>query len=170
MYNIIISGEISTETLEKFTDEVNNAVEKENITVYLSSTGGNLDLVPVFRDIIEKHQMKLVSFEVIYSAALTLFLTTKTPRKVLEGTTGLFHSVLINNTTIDKNGKPTAPKDLLKVWKNTNDEGYLPHLFGMTKKDLKKMRKGKDFYFDDNAVREALKKSNELFGILKKKN
>lgn len=163
MTNIYISESISDSTLITFMEEVNNAPDKEKIVVYLCSTGGNPSLVPMFQHIIERHQMKLVACSLIYSSALSLFLLTNTPREVLKDTIGLVHRMTVRGVNTDKRGFVIEDSKVVKIWSETDDSEDIPPLFDMTKKEIKQMNKGKDFYFDYKELRKALKKSEEKF-------
>ena len=160
---ILLNRGIDEEALAEFIDKVNSCEDKKNIKVYLSSCGGDCDVVPVIRNIIEKHQIELIAFSDVHSSALDLFLTTNTPRTVMDETVGLFHRTIIR-ATLDNNLKPLKEKKLLKIWqKEIKVVSLVVEFLGITDKQLKKVSKGKDLYFNDEELREALKKSEKYF-------
>lgn len=163
MHNILLTDSISEETLFTFMEAINNIEDKNKIVVYLNSSGGNPSLVPIFRDIIERHQMRLVGACEVSSAALDLFLLTNTPRTVLDETECLVHRLVIGNTTTDKFGKSIRDKGILKIWSEFNWDDEIAYLFSMSENEIREMHEGKEFYFNSEDLRKALKKSEEKF-------
>lgn len=164
MNNIYIYEKISDSTLNKFMHQVNEIEDKENIVVYLCSDGGNPALVSFFRDIIERHQMRLVAGGIVYSAALDLFLLTNTPRTVLDQTICLVHRMSLRGIDTDKFGHPTDDKTIVKIWSEFTWDEDVAKLFEMDEKEIQEMHDGRDFYFNADNLRKALKKSEEKFG------
>lgn len=168
MNNIYIYEKITDKTVYNFMQEVNAIEDKENIVVYLCSDGGNPALVSIFKDIIERHQMRLVACGIVYSAALDLFLLTNTPRTVLDQTICLVHRMSLRGIDADKFGHPTDDKTIVKIWSEFTWDEDVARLFNMNDEEIQEMHEGRDFYFNSDDLRKALKKSEEKFGSNKK--
>lgn len=162
--NLIIDSEINEESVRAFTEEINMVEDKTQIVVYLNSIWGDPTLVPMLRDIMERYQVKLVACSRVFSSALDLFLTTNTPREVLDHTEALFHRSIIDGMKIDKNCNVIAEDKLKKIWKETVWAKGLPEVFlELTPKELKQVKNGKDLYFSAEELRKALKNSEKYF-------
>ena len=166
MHNIFIEGSIGEESFKKFIEDVNQVPDKSHIVVYLRSYGGCSDFLYGFKDIIERHQMRLVALEKIYSTALFLFLLTNTPRTVMDNALGLTHRGHITNEGgINMDGKPFFSKKLLKFIKVHSDkEEKLVHKFlELTPKEIKRVEKDKDIFISTKRLRTSLKNSEKHF-------
>ncbi len=162
--NIIIDSELHEESVREFVNEINMVEDKSNIVVYLNSIGGDPTLVPLLRDVMERYQVKLIACSRVFSSALDLFLTTNTPREVLDHTEALFHRSIIDGMKIDKNCNVIAEKKLKKIWKETVWAKGLPEKFlEISNQELKQVKNGKDLYFSADELRKALKNSVKYF-------
>lgn len=161
---ILLDKKITEEVLQGFVKDVNTAEDKSDITVYLSSSGGEASLVPVFRDMIQKYQMRLIAFDNLSSSGLDLFLTTNTPRTVLDEAVGMYHKTILYHINVDLKMKPTVDKTLIDIWKRDMEvDALVIDFLGLTTKELKEIEKGREMYFDHYRLREALKKSEKFF-------
>lgn len=162
--NIIIDSEIDEESVKAFVEEVNMTEDKTQIVVYLNSIGGDPTLVPLLRDVMERYQVKLIACSRVFSSALDLFLTTNTPREVLDHTESLFHRSIIQGMKIDKDCNVLVEKKLKKIWKETVWAKGLPEIFlELSEQELKQVKNGKDLYFSADELRKALKNSEKYF-------
>lgn len=167
--NIAIIEDIDEEALEAFSQQVNTVEEKENIVVYLNSLGGDPRITPIFKDIIERHQMRLVACSKIYSSALDLFLTTNTPRTILDHTVGMYHQAVVVNVTIDNSSNVQVEPKLKKIWKeNIWGNGLTEKFLEITQKEIKQTKKGKELYYSTDELKKALQKSEKYFDSLEK--
>jgi hypothetical protein len=162
---IYLNKHFDDECVEEFINKVNSSENYQDITVYLSSYGGKVTVTPILRDIIQKYQMNLIACSEIYSSALDLFLTSNTPRSVLDETVGLFHKTHMN-INVHTNLKHTETNNsLLKIWKTEPECDKLVRQFlDLTPKQLKRFNKGEDIYLNHKELRKALKNSEKYFG------
>ena len=85
------SDEINEESFLEFVSFVNELTGEEFVSVYLNSGGGELDYVYPIIDIMREHNMELVCYGQVSSAALLWYLFYDGPKRVLKGTRGLTH-------------------------------------------------------------------------------
>lgn len=163
-----LRGDIDVDMLDKLIEFSNEVNDEETNIIYFSSKGGICDIVPPMRDIIQQKQFRLVAYGEIYSSALDLFLTTNTPRTVMDETLVMYHGVRM---TIEMN-KKFQPIDLNKrlseIYKNEVEcNDLVMKIIGITEKDYKKCLKGEEFYYNHHELRNFLKNSEEYFDNLK---
>ncbi|MCA9750194.1 MAG: hypothetical protein KC414_13885 [Romboutsia sp.] len=162
---IFLNKPFDDNIVEEFIDKVNSATNVDSITVYLSSFGGDVSITPILRDIIQNYQMKLIACSSLESSALDLFLTTNTPRTVLDETVGMFHRTYLTDVNIYNDFKPlNKNKSLLNIWKSEPVcLSLVENFLELSPTDKKKVKNGENIYLNHNQLREALKKSIKYF-------
>ena len=160
---IVFNKHIDEDTLEEFVNKVNSS-GSEKIRIYLSSMGGNCDVMPVLRDIIEKNNIELVAYGQVGSAALDLFLTTNTQRYILDEAYALVHSTKIDNVMIDINMKPVLNKYLLPILSEEIKEyDMILDFFKVSDGEKQDIKNNVNVYYNTNRFRQALKESEKFF-------
>jgi len=160
---IVFNKHIDEDTLEEFVNKVNSSGD-DKIRIYLSSMGGNCDVMPVLRDIIEKNKIELVAYGMVGSAALDLFLTTNTPRYILDESYALVHSTKIDNVMIDVNMRPVLNKYLLPILSEELVEfEMILDFFKVSDKENTDIRNNINVYYNNKRFRSALEESEKFF-------
>jgi len=162
---IYLNKHFDDECVEEFINKVNSSENYQDITVYLSSYGGAVTVTPILRDIIQKYQMNLIACSEIYSSALDLFLTTNTPRTVLDDSLGMYHKTFMDIKVSTEFKPQELNKSLVKIWTQEPECDKLVRQFlDLTPKQLKRFNKGEDIYLNHKELRKALKNSEKYFG------
>ena len=162
---IYLNKHFDDECVEEFINKVNSSENYQDITVYLSSYGGEVSVTPILRDIIQKYQMNLIACSEIYSSALDLFLTTNTPRSVLDDSLGMYHKTFMDIKVSTEFKPQELNKSLVSIWKTEPECDKLVRQFlDLSTKQLKRFNKGEDIYLNHKQLRKALKNSEKFFG------
>lgn len=133
--------------------------------VILNSGGGLIDVADIILEILAGANVgvTLMALGSIYSAAFELFFRADCDKIIHPHTLGMFHFGF-DDISMDENGKAkgeeaAARMNLLKLMKPKTLE--LCELLGMTTGEIRKIKSGKDVYFQPNRLHEFLKSFNE---------
>lgn len=158
---IDISEKIDEVTFGSLIKAYSTLGENETIQIYLNSSGGDPDFGSAMLDAInnKKEITTLIAYGTIYSAAFDLFFKVQCEKRILNGTIGMAHlsRIEFNNFTIE--GKPDNQQILVyKKWWEIDKRERLKFYeeVGIDKKDLLKIKKGLNIYFQYNRLLELL--------------
>ena len=168
MASFIFDGNIDTEGVAKLLDFLEESAD-DNDTIYLASDGGDLDMLFVIKDMVEKKisegkTIDLVCYRTILSTAfLMAFQIPWTSVTINPGCIGMMHYV-----------------DFTSSYQSTKDKKHINHMIrnfvdfynkemlnwckelGMPKEKIDLIREGKDAYFAQNELLELLSKDYVL--------
>lgn len=161
---IRIEGELILEVYEKFIDSFNKIPLDRNITVYISSEGGDLWIGEEILDVLNTHKdnIELVVSAQVSSGAFEVAYKFKGKKRVLPGSMSVLH--LYTDTfkyreLLKKNSYARWSKDvcLVRVIKEFNKmiETFL------TKDEIKRINKGEDLYIHTDRLSEILMNTYE---------
>lgn len=163
MFKTFLLTDINIENFEKLQGFLNENLNND-VILYLNSDGGNPDMVPSYKNLIELNKCSLIASEKICSAALDLFLLTNTPRKILDTTWGLFHQAIRKGMSTDYEGKVLIDKSYKKLISEYNPNFHLvEELLEISKKEMSNYKKGEDLYLNTERLKKSLKNSEKYF-------
>ncbi len=111
-----ISEEFSEDVFNKFVESI-NILGEENLTIYLSSRGGDYFYSQAMLNIINSNEfvnrITLIGYNLLASSAFELFFLAKCKKELIGGTIGMYHqsSVAIEH---DEFGQPVDDEDRVK--------------------------------------------------------
>ena len=160
-----IGDTLNDEAAEKFTSFISSNPE-EDLTIYISSPGGNVDAMGVLLHAINKnaHRIILVATGAIYSCAFILFYSVKCEREILEGASGLYHYLGNTGMRFTAGGVPDNPTDRAKYKETKKDakkEIDWCKKLGMNKEEIEIIKRSDEAFFSNERLREFLEKQEE---------
>lgn len=160
---ISLNGFGDSEFLDNFVKAWNDAEKttQKRKDIFLSSPGGHVDVFMTIQEMINSCPSKcsVTAVGEIHSAAFELFFSVTCERKILPFTFGMYHFGY-DEILIDEKGK--AKEDYGKA-KLENLKLMQKHTFsfckqvGMSAAEVKKIRDGKDVYFQCSRLNHFLK-------------
>lgn len=166
MNKILINGFGDPELLNAFVKawgESEKTPEKKK-DIYISSPGGHVDVFQTITDIINScpEQCNLIAVGEIHSAAFELFYSVKCERRILPFTFGMYHFAY-DEILIDEHGKAKEEYGKARL---ENLKLMRSHTFkfcrkiGMSDKEIKSIKAGKDVYFQAARLQQFLQFQN----------
>lgn len=150
MKRYIFNAFIDKDSVEKFISFV-DANPDQNITLYLTSSGGEEAGMHVLLDVInhDPERFEIYAIERIFSSAFELFFMAKCKRRLAPATIGMCHLSTCEMKMM-ANGEPAydGDKALLKAdrFRNAGLTALCIEL-GVSEEDYKMIMKGEDVYF-----------------------
>lgn len=158
-----ISGIIDQEAFSKITRAYNELELSEPLIIYLNSQGGDPDIADAIVDVINSsdgpNPTILIAYGKIFSAAFDLFYKAQCTKRLLDGTIGMAHlSEIEMDSFIVTDTKDTISASTLRKWWAEDKKKRLSFYekMGIEKKDLMKIKKGEDVYFQHERLLELL--------------
>lgn len=153
----IFDGDIDKKNIREFTEFLSSFPETA-ITVYLKSEGGSAALGRVMRHEMEQHEgVTLIAYEFIASAAFDVFKYFKGERKMVFGTIGMHHrvvmSMMMDEAMEFPYGADSVKIKALKYYATNSDKSN----DFLTEKELKRYNKGDDVYFSPKRMEKIFK-------------
>ena len=143
--------------LEKITEAYNKT--EDVITMYLNSRGGRVSVLKVLLHLVNSNPERfyLVGFHNLSSCAFEFYMKAKCKKEILEGTIGMYH---LGNTdiTFTDRMKPAYDSDIAVI--ERKKKYHLPEIIQLmkdcefTKSEQKKIKAGKNLYFQFNRMKE----------------
>lgn len=157
---IDISGEISQEAFGNLIRAYDSLQNDDILRIYINSTGGDPSFADAILDFIENNKVvEIIAYGKIYSAAFDIFYKAKCPKRIVNGIMGMAHLSRIEmaNFTVTDNEEISQASNY-KNWWNQDKLNRLKFYeeIGMTKKELSKIKKGEDVYFQHERLLELL--------------
>jgi hypothetical protein len=156
-----LRGSINEEMLDKVINAYNNISEKERLTIYLNSTGGNVSISDTITNIINQNSTKtfLIAYGTIYSSAFKLFFEADCPKSLAPTCIGMFHQSTMP-IVMNENFKPSFAEDhcfnkLLTNFCKPETIRFCEYL-EFTAKELQKIKRDEDVYFLPDRLQEFL--------------
>lgn len=150
-----LDGTLSVEMLKELSDFVSQDGAK---ILYIALDGGSIGYADTMIDIIHNAEnMSVVGTNRLYSAGFYIFAKINTEKHLAKGTRGMWHQGRFE-ADIRNDGKLEYISDKFNL--NIHKEQYtsvILHLakkLGMTDKEIKKIKKGKDVYFTYERMKE----------------
>ncbi len=156
MKYFVIDGTINADLKQRFVDFIN---QNEGCTIYISvnSMGGNHhDMLTMVSIINANHEKFIVKAIAVWSAAFELFRLVKCKKEMSSLVIGMYH-FSYDSMEVDIRGKVVYTSDKFKV--NEYKSVWLPMekkcaKSFMTKKEYKKLKKGRDVYFGSERMKQ----------------
>lgn len=146
-----LSGEVNYETLNQLVRGLNELRVGDNLHIYFTTEGGQVDVAESVIDIVNKNKDKIeiIFYGEVFSAGMYIFLKADCQKWVLPDTTGMYHYSW-QEVTIKEGGKPSSAYDIfaMKEMKRakTRTVEYLKTT-KLTDKEVNSIKAGKDVYF-----------------------
>ena len=166
---LVINETIDSGTPQKVADFLNRIPQDEiklEHFIYLQSRGGNCSCAEVINHLINKSEfgITLVGFGQLCSCAFDLFFNHQGRKMLTKGTIGMYHHSSIN-VDIHENNKPDYTEDKAKLIYLTGhmrqETSKMMKMLNFTAIEVKKVRSGKDVWFQPERMHEFLKTVNK---------
>lgn len=165
---INLTGKIDQKMFGSLCNCLNSLEEDEVLRIYFDSEGGIDDYRTAFIDLLNhnKDRIELVGFCQLYSAAFDIFLFAECKKIVFPSCLGMCHQFWRRVDTF-ANGKVYGDAEKLCIphYKKQIEERFKTYKkFGLTDKEIKKVRNGEDVYFLADRLNEIIEwqKENQI--------
>lgn len=158
---IDISGAINQDAFGNVIKAYNSLPEDEKLDIYINSSGGDPESGDAIVDLINNnsHKTNLIAYGKICSACFDAFYKARCSKRILDGTIGMAHlaRVEMENFTVT-DSKETIEATVYKKWWAEDKKKRLKfyETLGLENKELLKIKKGGDVYFQHNRLLELL--------------
>lgn len=151
------------ELLQKVAEAINS--DAENITVYLSSTGGKISVMTALLEMVNsnKDRINLVAYDYIGSAAFVFFIKAECNKKALKNTIAMHHQTL-TNVDLNEFKKPYYKSDeaeLIRMKKEHEDSQEFNQQIGLTPNEIKRYNQNEHLYFQHDRLIELIENYNK---------
>lgn len=158
---IDITGAITQEAFGRIVDSYNELQQEDFIDIYLNSTGGETDFGDAILDIINKNSgvTTLTAYGKICSSAFDIFYKAKCSKRLLDGTIGMAHlsRIEMENLTVTDSRERGEVTFYRKWWAGDKKKRLqFYEELGMETKELSRIKKGENVYFQYNRLLELL--------------
>lgn len=163
---IYLNGSICPEMVSAFISSINNIEYSSDIVIYLSSIGGEIPsyhcLLHTINDI--GPRVTLIATGSIMSCAFHLFFDAEVKEKIiLPYTIGMTHN---SNVNVEMNAYGNVTDSVEQLWiKQMYEDNDLYHKWlkkiGLTAKELKTVKDGKECNFSTHRLKELLDGQNK---------
>lgn len=166
IYTIIFNQDIDTEGLEYLALHLNSVPPDFDIHMYIRSEGGFVNLIPVFQELINNYNIQLYwSGDNVSSAAVLLFMNFPNV-KILEESVAIIHLPYIDNQRLSSDGKKvylsSNNKQSIKETRDSTKQWLkMFRSFGLNKKQMKRLKEGKDVVLGYKKLTKILQKHIE---------
>lgn len=160
MKSYLFNASIEKEPVEKLIEFLN---ENPGSRVYFNSDGGDVYLVEPLIEIIEENCGELIATGEISSCALKIFFKSEVRKRIIPGTTGIYHSVgqRFRMTIFGKPSEECNDFYFKELMKDKDQEIDFCLWIGMNDKEIDLFQQSKDVYFNYQRLNELLRKSNK---------
>lgn len=156
-----ISGAIDQDAFGKIIKAYNDLSPDGELQIYINSSGGDPEIGDAIVDLINNNSeiTTLIGYGKLCSACFDLYFKTRCTKRLLNGTIGMAHlsRVEMETFTITDN-KERMEADVYKKWWNEDKNKRLKFYeeIGLEKKEILKIKKRGDVYFQHNRLLELL--------------
>jgi hypothetical protein len=160
-----INEPITKDAFEKIILSFNNLKEGERLDIYLCSVGGDVSAMEAIVDFLDTNvdRVRLIGYGELFSAAFEIFFKSKCDRTLLSGTMGMAHFTGVNVNFLDEKRPNKVDDKAYLQWSKIEKAGYVKFCesLGFNAKELERIRKGEDVWFQYDRLASFLLKDIE---------
>lgn len=156
-----ISGKMDQEAFGNILKAYNSLIKGNSLDIYLNSDGGDPEIADAIADLIENtdYLITIIGYGKLFSAAFDLYFKARCHKRLLAGTVGMSHLARVETEEFDSSNAGHKIEMLAyKKWLDNDKKERLKfyEYIGMEAKELSRIKKGGDVYFQYNRLLELL--------------
>jgi ATP-dependent protease ClpP protease subunit len=165
---ININEVISKDVFDKLIQSFNTLKPEETLDIYFATEGGDVHYMEGIIDFVNKNssRIRLFAYGEICSAGFDIFFRTKCYREILPATMGMAHFTGVMVSSLGTTHTRKVDDKAYLAWAKKSNEDCIKFYssIGFTKKELERVKKGEDLWFQIDRLNEFLSKTNTIDG------